>query len=292
VRLRPPAGGSIGAQRAALCELSNYGPRIDLTAPGGDLPFTDLIVGLSNNGTTVPKEPDYTYYRGTSMAAPMVSGVAALLFARDGLLTGGRVLDHLARTARAWPVNSRCVGRSCAAPACSMRVRLPARYPAVVTPPNVPRGRVLRSDVDHYHHRRSGGSPLHRYVPLGHVPAPDCTLRSPTVGACRNGAPLLRERGGLHQSHYWPIFDECLAVLSIGPTSGTRRRARSTPATPTADARPTLPVYRFFDGRRDANHRYLDLSVRRAMLNRAWIEGAGVNGMRFSPKDQGQTPLD
>ena len=42
----------------------------------------------------------------------------------------------------------------------------------------------------------------------------------------------------------------------------------------------TLPVYRFFNGRRDANHRHtIDLSVRRAMLNRAWVpDGKGVNG--------------
>jgi hypothetical protein len=36
-------------------------------------------------------------------------------------------------------------------------------------------------------------------------------------------------------------------------------------------------VYRFFDNRRDANHRYtVDLSLRRAMINRQWIpEGPG-----------------
>ena len=45
----------------------------------------------------------------------------------------------------------------------------------------------------------------------------------------------------------------------------------------------TLPVYRFFNNRRDANHRYsLDLSVRRAMSNRAWTaEGTGVNAVAF-----------
>jgi len=45
----------------------------------------------------------------------------------------------------------------------------------------------------------------------------------------------------------------------------------------------TLPVYRFFDNRQDANHRYtVDLSVRRGMINRQWIpEGAGPNGVAF-----------
>jgi hypothetical protein len=33
-----------------------------------------------------------------------------------------------------------------------------------------------------------------------------------------------------------------------------------------------LPVFKFFDGREDANQRHtIDLSVARAMTNRAWI---------------------
>jgi len=45
----------------------------------------------------------------------------------------------------------------------------------------------------------------------------------------------------------------------------------------------TLPVYRFFDNRNDANHRYtINLSVRRAMLNRGWApEGLGPNAVAF-----------
>jgi hypothetical protein len=45
----------------------------------------------------------------------------------------------------------------------------------------------------------------------------------------------------------------------------------------------TLPVYRFFNNRRDANYRYtIDLSVRRAMQNRVWVpSGKGSNGVSF-----------
>jgi hypothetical protein len=45
----------------------------------------------------------------------------------------------------------------------------------------------------------------------------------------------------------------------------------------------TLPVYRFFDNRQDANQRHtIDLSVRRAMLNRAWVpQGFGPNQVIF-----------
>ena len=45
----------------------------------------------------------------------------------------------------------------------------------------------------------------------------------------------------------------------------------------------TLPVYRFFNNRNDANHRYtVDRSVRRAMLNRGWVpEGNGKEAVAF-----------
>ena len=45
----------------------------------------------------------------------------------------------------------------------------------------------------------------------------------------------------------------------------------------------TLPVYRFFDNRADANHRHtVDLSVRRQMINRDWVpEGSGPNAVAF-----------
>jgi hypothetical protein len=45
----------------------------------------------------------------------------------------------------------------------------------------------------------------------------------------------------------------------------------------------TLPVYRFFDNRADANHRHtVNLTVRRAMINRKWVpEGSGPNAVAF-----------
>jgi hypothetical protein len=45
----------------------------------------------------------------------------------------------------------------------------------------------------------------------------------------------------------------------------------------------TLPVYRFFDNRQDANQRHtIDLSVRRAMINRAWVpQGVAPDSVIF-----------
>ena len=43
----------------------------------------------------------------------------------------------------------------------------------------------------------------------------------------------------------------------------------------------TIPIYRFFNNRQDANHRHTpDLSVRRAMNNRGWVP-EGNNGVAF-----------
>ncbi|MFM0181154.1 S8 family serine peptidase [Paraburkholderia aspalathi] len=52
--------------------LSNYGQTVDIAAPG------DSIWSTYNNGTAAPGSEGYTYLDGTSMAAPMVSGVIAL----------------------------------------------------------------------------------------------------------------------------------------------------------------------------------------------------------------------
>jgi subtilisin family serine protease len=52
--------------------FSNYGTYVDLCAPG--------VAILS----TLPRG-QYTYYNGTSMAAPLVSGLAALLVAHNQL---------------------------------------------------------------------------------------------------------------------------------------------------------------------------------------------------------------
>lgn len=56
--------------------FTNYGEFVDIAAPGGG----DVgIMSTHNNGTTTPGSEDYTQMKGTSMAAPHVAGVAALM---------------------------------------------------------------------------------------------------------------------------------------------------------------------------------------------------------------------
>lgn len=60
-----------------LSSYSNYGPNIDLAAPGGDSNGTVLSTYV--DASSGQRVASYDYLRGTSMAAPHVSGVFALM---------------------------------------------------------------------------------------------------------------------------------------------------------------------------------------------------------------------
>lgn len=65
-----------------LSNFSNIGERVDVYAPGGDRPISSNDIY-----STFPKV-EYDYDAGTSMAAPHVSGVAAMAWAVNSSLTG------------------------------------------------------------------------------------------------------------------------------------------------------------------------------------------------------------
>jgi|GEM_PF-1803306 len=76
---------------------SNYGPQIEISAPGGDSNPTgsafSLILAASHNSNT-----GYNWKAGTSMATPQVAGLAALLFA-TGTTSAAEVRERIKQTA-------------------------------------------------------------------------------------------------------------------------------------------------------------------------------------------------
>ena len=84
---------------------SNYGIAVDVSAPGGDSSNSanDGILSTINLGTTVPIGPGYDMKDGTSMAAPYVAGIAALMLSRNAALTPDQIEALLRNTARPFP---------------------------------------------------------------------------------------------------------------------------------------------------------------------------------------------
>ena len=84
---------------------SNYGPAVAVSAPGGDSSNSQLdgILSTINLGTTTPAAAGYNMMDGTSMAAPYVAGVAALMLSRNFNLTPDQIATLLRNTARPFP---------------------------------------------------------------------------------------------------------------------------------------------------------------------------------------------
>jgi len=77
--------------------FSNYGSLIDISAPGVN------ILSTHNTGYTSPGGDSYSHMSGTSMAAPHIAGVAALVYASGVATTPAAIEARIINTARAFP---------------------------------------------------------------------------------------------------------------------------------------------------------------------------------------------
>ena len=88
-------------RNGAKAWYSNVGAIVDIAAPGGDTAINlNGVYSTLNNGTTIPATDSFEFYQGTSMAAPHVSGVAAMLYALNPTITPDNVENTLKSTAR------------------------------------------------------------------------------------------------------------------------------------------------------------------------------------------------
>jgi subtilisin family serine protease len=83
----------------SLASYSQRGAGVDLAAPGGD-PRTPGVCSQQDCVTSLFPNGRYSVAAGTSMAAPHVSGVAALLYGQNPARTRDQVIERLLSTAR------------------------------------------------------------------------------------------------------------------------------------------------------------------------------------------------
>jgi subtilisin family serine protease len=282
--------GAIG-RSGDLASYSNFGSRVDLMAPGGDVDAAGddagFIVSTANDGTTVPGNPGYAEAAGTSFSAPMVSGTLSLMLARNVNLTSGRALSILTGSTRNFVGGTRCNAPAvCGMGLLDAGIAVASTVPSssVAPPGSVPVVEYYRADLDHYFvtasaaeiayydtflaatWQRTGG--LFYAYPSGATAPPGARA------VCRYSA------AGLVNSNYWSADPSQCAAVKANAAGGW---TEDTPAAfwiEVADASGQcmdghVPVYRFFDNRRDANQRFtVDRSERRAMQNRAWVADA------------------
>jgi serine protease len=95
---------AVGPQ-GTLASYSNFGSTIDISAPGGDIEVSPLYGGARDGTwgvfstvcdfTVIPCNPTQVRLEGTSMAAPHVSGVAALILSVEPTLTAAQLRTRL-----------------------------------------------------------------------------------------------------------------------------------------------------------------------------------------------------
>ena len=142
------AATSLAGGRASY---SNFGSAVTLAAPGGDK--TGGILSTLNAGRSTPAGDSYAAYAGTSMAAPMVSGVAALMLAANDKLTPDQVAAMLKSSARAFPTaRGQCgAGLVDAGAAVAQALGAPAPSapdPVVSNPVSTPTAPLALKDVE------------------------------------------------------------------------------------------------------------------------------------------------
>ena len=273
------------ASNGVKAGYSNWGPRVDIAAPGGNGSgnASTNFLALSNAGETSPGADTTSSRAGTSFAAPLVSAVASLALAVAPGLSPVSLRDLLKASAKPFPLGSDCRTLGCGAGILDAGAAV--RIAGAMT------GGSMRATIVEYYNAQLD----HYFMTWGAdeillLDAGTATkgwrrtgesfevLRTPALGAagvCRIYIPP-----GLGDGHYFGRDGaECAQTLAQHPSFVSESISFFYLFTPSAGACPaaTLPVYRVFSNRADANHPYTtDRAVRNAMVAQGWLaEGDG-----------------
>jgi serine protease len=129
---------AVGATNRAgdRADYSNFGALVTLTAPGGD--SVDGILSAGNTGTLGPEIDTYAYLWGTSMAAPIVSGVIGLMLAANPSLTNDQIVQLLRSSATPFGPSHQCITLLCGAGMLNAYAAVEAARTFVPTPTPTP----------------------------------------------------------------------------------------------------------------------------------------------------------
>jgi serine protease len=283
---------TVGAntRQGDITSYSNFGSRVNISAPGGDGAMADLILSTGNDGTGGPNNPDYEFAAGTSFAAPHVAGTASLMIARNANLTPGHIQNVITGASRNFAGGTACgLSGQCGTGLLDATLSLQSTFPAsaVAPPGTVPVIEYYHPASDHYFITANPNEIAFYDALSATIPRTGeifYAWTNPTL-APANAMPVCRFfAGGLISSHYYtadPV--ECQYIISHWAGTWNLETPAAfyvlLPDSTGTCAANTLPVYKFFDNRADAAQRFtIDLSVRRAMINQAWVpEGVGPN---------------
>jgi serine protease len=91
-------------RQGVAASYASLGSVVEIAAPGGQMAAQDDpngVLSTSNTGTQDPEQSTYKYYQGSSMAAPHVSGVLALVRSLNPTFTVAQAEQRVLDTARA-----------------------------------------------------------------------------------------------------------------------------------------------------------------------------------------------
>lgn len=94
-----------------LSSFSNYGQRVDISAPGGE--SWKGVWSLANSGYTTPASESFRAMAGTSMAAPHAAGVLAMIFSLHPEMVVSQALEILQEGASPQNTTSCSSGEYC-----------------------------------------------------------------------------------------------------------------------------------------------------------------------------------